>query len=290
MTTIIVHDKGEPWDSGLPSLRQKLRCPPGIIDVGHFAVNVRGFIALRLRTSKTIELRLRPSIVKPIALVKAAEILGESGAARVLVVSDDDGEHFLSGTYHSITHFVHRASRMQARRQDDFIAHRYPLGAVADDPEFGPVLAAWQAARGRKSADLLRLVKEASAARCLEVAPNHESDRLIIGAVGEGYCLYGKVWKSIAIGGRFEDMPDPEYAQWAAKGYREAARLGEPIAEDVTATLFVPPHGRVRLSYRRMILPLGGRGRPRLLLGATLGQTVTHLGFEARDKRRNVVQ
>ena len=75
-------------------------------------------------------------------------------------------------------------------------------------------------------------MREASCGRYLEVVPQDGASRLVLDAVGDGYSLYGNGWKSVAVGGRFEDMPDFEYAQWAAQAYREAFRSGQPIFED----------------------------------------------------------
>ena len=94
----------------------------------------------------------------------------------------------------------------------------------------------------------------------------------------------------MAVGGRFEDMPDYEYARWAAQAYREAFRTGQPIFEDITAVVRLLRTGRLLLTYRRVILPVGGGEHPTVLLGATLDQRVTHLSLGAGDEFGDVLQ
>jgi hypothetical protein len=109
-------------------------------------------------------------------------------------------------------------------------------------------------------------------------------------AVGDGYSLYGNGWKSVAVGGLFEDMPDFEYACWAAQAYREAFRTAQPVFEDVAATVRLRHAGLLRLQYRRVILPIGSGEQPTLLLGATLQQSVRRLSLGADDELRDILQ
>ena len=94
----------------------------------------------------------------------------------------------------------------------------------------------------------------------------------------------------MAVGGLFEDMPDFEYARWAAQAYREAYRTGEPIFEEVSAAVRLLRRGRLRLTYRRVILPVGSGEHPTRLLGATLDQRVTQLPLGADDEFGDVLQ
>ena len=125
----------------------------------------------------------------------------------------------------------------------------------------------------------MEAVREASCARYLAVDPRDGAAKLVLDAVGEGYSLYGNGWKSVAVGGRFEDMPDYQYACRAAQAYREAFRSGQPIFEDVSAVVQLLSAGPLLLKYRRAILPIGSGERPSLLLGATLNQSVTRLSL-----------
>jgi hypothetical protein len=134
----------------------------------------------------------------------------------------------------------------------------------------------------------MEAVREASRGRYLEVDPQDGASKLVLGVVGEGYSLYGNGWKSGAVGGIFEDMPDFDYARRAAQAYREVFRTGQPIFEDVTAVVQLLRTGPLLLKYRRVILPIGGE-QPALLLGATLDQQVTHLPVGAGNELGDVL-
>ena len=81
----------------------------------------------------------------------------------------------------------------------------------------------------------MQAVREVSCGRYLVVVPRDRVPRARLGTVGKGYSLYGYGWKSVAVGGQFEDMPDYVYARRAAQAYRDAFRTGQPIFEDITA-------------------------------------------------------
>src|SRR5262249_30713732 len=115
------------------------------------------------------------------------------------------------------------------------------------------------AACGRRTGPLLEAVREASGGRYLEVAPRDGAAKLVMAAVGDGYSLYGNGWKSVAVGGLFEDMPDYEYGCWAAQAYREAVRTARAFFGGRCAPLRSPRGaGGARLRARN---PADRQGR-----------------------------
>jgi hypothetical protein len=292
MTTTIIDAHGKVWDGVSSSLRGKLRCSlagPALLD---FAVGDRGFVVLRRCGRRAIEVCHRPSVAKPMALLTAVEWLDRRDWDRI-VLQPWPGEqqaHFIGEPADAMQYLIGLASAAQSTRQQDFHAHRHAPAAIATDAAMARIQDAWRASRGVKTRGLLEAATEASCGRYLGVIPQDGASRLVMDAVGNGYTLYGRGWKSIAVGGRFEDMPDYEYGQWAAQGYRDAFRAGHPIFEDVTATVRLGGPGRLRLTYQRAILPIGGGPHPTLLLGATLNQQVTHLAVEPRDEFGDVLQ
>jgi hypothetical protein len=292
MTTTIIDAGGRLWDGVSPSLRRKLRCSlaaPALLDI---AVGDRGFVVLRCCGRGAVEVRYRPSRAKPMALLTAVQWLDRPDWSRI-VLRPWPGEqpaHFMGEPADAIAYLIGPASAAQSTRRMDFQARRHPPAAIARNAAFGRIQEAWRAAHGAKDRGLMEAVIEASCGRYLEVIPQGGGARLVMDTVGNGYTLYGQGWKSIAVGGRFEDMPDYEYGQWAAHGYRQAFRSGQPIFEDVTAAVRLRRPGRLRLTYQRVILPLGGGDHPTLLLGATLNQRVTHLAVEPEEGFGDVLQ
>jgi hypothetical protein len=249
-----------------------------------------GGVALRRRRSGAIEIRYRPHSVKPMAVLRVVQLVDE--CERVVLVpgfADRDGQ-LICRCGAAIERLTRLTSEAQSTRRCDFHARRYERKTAADDAAFGPVYGAWRAAHGRRNRDLLEAVRDASRGRYLEVAPRDGATKLVMAAVGNGYSLYGNGWKSVAVGGLFEDMPDFEYACWAAHAYREAFRTAQPIFEDVAAIVRLRHAGPLRLEYRRVILPIGDGEHPTLLLGATLQQSVTRLPLRADHEPGDVLQ
>ena len=92
----------------------------------------------------------------------------------------------------------------------------------------------------------------------------------IITQQGLGYRIYDRSYMRTAIGTRIEDDPNVEYGRWVAQGLREAVREQRPLVEDVNAAL-VGPSGRRRVSYRRILLPLGDQcGSPAVITASRL--------------------
>lgn len=251
---------------------------------GDVAVEDEGGVALRRCRSGAVEIRYRPNAAKPMAVLKAVELLEE--AQRVVLVpgfTDRDGQ-LISDRAAAIERLTRLTGEAQSTRTCDFRSRRHEHSAAISDAAFGPVYAAWRAANGVKDRKLLEAMRDASRGRYMEVVPRNGAAKLVMATVGDGYSLYGNGWKSVAVGGLFEDMPDFEYACWAAQAYREAFRTAQPIFEDVAATVRLRQAGPLLLEYRRMIVPVGSNEQPTLLLGATLLQSVRRPPFGAGDK------
>jgi hypothetical protein len=259
-------------------------CPEGADDG---AALEKGCVALRPCRNGTVEVRFHPGLVKPLALLRAVQWLDDHDCNRCVLGPGIDGRPVtVLPRLEAIGRIIAWAEDAQSRRRGDFKALRHPWGAPTTDAHLGQIQDAWQASRGTRRHALMAAVREASCGRYLEIVPHDGASRLEIGAVGDGYSLYGRGWRSVAVGGRFEDMPDYAYAQWAAQAYRDAHRAGAPIVEDVAAIVRLPGAPALRLTYRRVIMPLGD-----VLLGATLGQTIDSvLGLEAGDEAGDVLQ
>src|SRR5215813_4677623 len=254
------------------------------------AVEDNGGVALRRRRSGAMEVRFRPNSVKPMAVLRVVKMLER--CERVVLVPGfaNRDEQLISHCAAAIERLTQLTNEAQTSRARDFSSRRHWREAAAADLAFGPVHQAWCAARGRRSHHLLEAVRDASGGRYLAIFPREAATKLVMAAVGNCYSLYGKGWKSIAVGGLFEEMPDFEYACWAAQAYREAFRTAQPVFEDVAATVRLRHAGLLRLQYRRAILPLGSGEQPTLLLGATLQQSVRRLSLGADDELCDVLQ
>jgi hypothetical protein len=288
MDTTIIDAGGDAWDVASPFLHETL----GGTNTGSSPVDRAlsfGFVVLYRHPFHLIEVSFRPNLVKPVALVEATYWLADQACNRIDIECGAAAQkRSFSDPAMAIAYLMNLPETAGGARKHDFQSQRHASGAVASDASFGSIYEAWRATPGIKNQRLMEAVREASRGRYLEVDPQDGASKLVLGAVGEGYSLYGNSWKSGAVGGRFEDMPDFDYARRAAQAYREAFRTGQPIFEDVTAVVHLLRTGPLLLRYRRAILPIGGGDQPALLLGATLNQQVTHLPVGAVDELGNV--
>lgn len=277
MTTKIIDGRGQ------------VRDWPASTDV---AVKDMGCVAFRRYGCRSLEVLYSPSALTPMALLTAVDLLNGADLERITLASwtNDWQKCRFDNSAAAIKHLFAEPTKPEAARTRDFLSQRYALRAVTGDSVFGPIYEAWLTNPGSKGQSLMASVREASSGRYLEVDPGNDASKLVLDAVGEGYSIYGDGWKSVAVGGRFEDMPDYEYACRAAQGYREVFRTGQPIFEDITAIVHLLRAGRLLLKYRRVILPIGSGERPALLLGATLNQSVTRFDLGARDELGDVLQ
>ena len=284
-------------DTGLATMRTTIVDGRGRVRNGSawadIAIEDKGCVALRSHGDRAIEIRYRPGAVKPRALLRTVQLLDGTRKwdRHVLMAWIEDWQTTLIGSRTAaIEHLMGLVTDTQSTRKRDFLSQRHAASAAMRDPAFARLQDAWQSARGRKRQGLMQAVREASRGRYLEVAPQQGASRLVLDAVGDAYSLYGNGWRSMAVGGRFEDMPDFEYARWAAQAYREAFRTGQPVFEDVSAVVRLLRTGRLLLTYKRVILPVGRGEHPTMLLGATLDQRVTHLPLGADDEFGDVLQ
>ena len=261
-------------------------------DPAGIAIRNKEWVVIRRRGGAAPEVWYCPKFAADLALLRAVERLDRDRADRMVLHAclSEGLPPFVSEFNDGLAHLMRLAMAEQGRRRGDFMAARHALDRVARDADFGRLYEAYRKAGALRTRDLMETVREASRARYLEVDPRDGAARLVLSAVGPSYSIYGRGWKSNAVGNRFEDMPDYEYATWAATTYRDAFRLRMPIFEDVSAIVRMPFAQPLQLTYRRAVLPLGGGNEPSVLLGATLGQSVSRLALGAGQEGRDIVQ
>ncbi len=78
---------------------------------------------------------------------------------------------------------------------------------------------------------------------------------LVLTEIGDGFPDNMKDFLDASLGRRIDEQPDPIYARYCRDAYGTAADTEQPLLEEVDALLMLPGHGRVRRTYRRLILP-----------------------------------
>jgi hypothetical protein len=250
-------------------------------------------IAVRRDRRRSVEFRFHPSTVSERALLRAVDAMRDSRPGTQITLAalhGDEQKHTFNDPAAAIAMAMRLFADARHSRTARFLFKRLPAEHIAQDPGFGAILEVWRARRESASQRLTEVIRSSSQGRYLEVDPLDGASKLILRTIGEGYSLYGNGWKSGALGGRFEDMPDFAYARAAAEAYREAFRTNQPVFEEVTALVQMLRTGLLLLTYRRAILPVGDRPRRHRLLGATLDQRVRRLAFGTGDELGDVLQ
>ena len=242
---------------------------------------------------RALEFGFYPDTVSARAVLQAVEIIRDSRPGTHITLAplgDGRQKRAFNDQPAAITMMMGFFAEARSSRNPRFLYERLPADRIAQDAGFGAIDEAWRTQPGRADQRLMEAVRASSSGRYLEVDPQDGATRLILRAVGAGYSLYGNGWKSGAVGERFEDMPDSDYARAAADAYREVFRTGQPVFEDVTALVHMMRTGPLLLTYRRVILPIGSGARPLRLLGATLDQRVRRLAFGTNAESGDVLQ
>ena len=153
------------------------------------AVEDKGCVALRRRGDRAVEIRYRPSTVKPRALLRTVQLLGGSGDREhhILQAWDTDWQTALVGNRAAaIEHLMGLTTDAQSTRKRDFLSQRHASSAAAKDAAFGRLHEAWRTARGVKDQGLMEAVREVSCGRYLEVVPQNGASRLDPGRCRRG--------------------------------------------------------------------------------------------------------
>ena len=145
---------------------------------------------------------------------------------------------------------------------------RRPL-RLASMPESCPLLhaiRAWDGIDSNKMGDLEPLLHNALNGRYAWVERETRMSPLVLTEIGNGFPDNMKDFLDASLGRRIDEQPDPIYARYCREAYGTAADTEKPLLEEVDALLMLPGHGRVRRTYRRLILPFKpSLGRLRLL-------------------------
>lgn len=255
----LVDDQGEFWRWGDRSLNRQLQTSADPITLWPFCVRNLGFVGLD-RSHRKLRLRLRPAKVSTTAIAGLLYWLFDHPPETAVLSQWDDGWH---------DEIIGGPERLVCRLLAMQVVAAEPAGTWFDRRAVDPS----SLSAGHPIRELIGLWKASaldSEARAAELCdrlfggtftivrrnPDHAH---IITQQGLGYRIYDRSYMRSAIGTRIEDDPNVEYGRWVAQGLREAVREQRPLVEDVNAAL-AGPGGRRRVSYRRILLPLGNRG------------------------------
>ena len=273
----IIDDDGSVWERPFQRIKQLLCCELNDSKFANYAIKNLGFVHIRT-TRHGLIISLRPRVTHPVAFAAAVYLLSDFPNERVVISTLDDSCNYFVGRGRddAVKRLVDEMTRTEATTSFDFLRRPRRIEQVPRDSSLAELMACW--ARGTTTFDAERLspvFQNILRGRFALLAPQSDGHTLIIQDWGYGFHSYDDRWLAIARGLRFEDQPDYRYGCAAAGAYRGVLRSGQPVLEDIDAVVNKPRHGRQRVQYTRLILPIRTpRGETRLLSASLMDPTI----------------
>ncbi|WP_456772086.1 hypothetical protein [Bradyrhizobium sp. USDA 4369] len=224
--------------------------------------------------SRSARIRLRPRTVCGVSIAAALYFIADKAMERIIVVKagDDVVERMFPKAGQAMAYIEDEVARARLHLSPVFRSRELPITALAREAEPLAVLfMRWlECDRTSDSADLKGLLDLHSLQRFVIIEP--VDGRLIFAEIGSGFESFGRTWQQHAPGLPLEEQPDYHYGQWVRGVYDHVLRTGRPLFDDVDAVIRRPHRNdRLRVHYRRLILPCGSIGStPARLVGASL--------------------
>lgn len=269
---IIIDDHGAVWQAPFHGLRVAVGCDAGIDVFVRYAIKNLGFIRLQQKP-RGLVVALRPSAANPVAFASAIFLISDLRSQRVI----------LSCLHNSWVHVLCRDSaeardkllcamdQAEDARERSFLRERRDLDEAPSNTSISRLLNLWSNCQGAFDDEQLTTVLcNVLPSRFALLSTRSDSETLIIENWGYGAGSFRRNWLGMCRGLQFENQPDYRYGRAAAVAYREVVRSGEPLFDRVDALTNNAGHGKKRIQYHRLILPLRRRDKQTWLLSTSL--------------------
>jgi hypothetical protein len=274
--SLVFDGSGRTWVGGSLALRSQVGCGAPYDNLTDYVVRNMGYVEVGAR-GPSLHVRLRPSVVQPMALAAALYWVADRRASRVLVswLGPDGWSHEVSATRSEATQrLTDLALTMERVTSDEFQFQQRDLEGLP--AQLKALLEQWRAHPTFDRERLAQAMEGEAQGRYILVKhiPSASRPELLVEECGRGL-MYNDAFRAHAVGERFEDQPNYHYGRRAAEAYLHVASSGVPRFEEVTATMFWPQRGRIRHNYARLILPYSqDDGSSLLLCASVLGSTI----------------
>lgn len=259
----LISPEGSWLTTGSPEANARIGYDDPDFDAAGFAVRNQGFIQVIFRGPAAVQIRLHPDQVSPGAVASLADrstAFSTAAVELVYLTQQWNSEQFIG-----VDGAKQRIAELCAAPAADPSRPRYvstpqdvrPLYRDYDNP-LKLLLQKWRVSFRRFSDNVIPFaVQHGIFSRMMIVGVKKKEADPVIRYVGEGFSiLWGEETTFRAVGGKLVDLPDKEYANWAAQFYKETASTGEPRFDVVDALLPSAPRGP-RIRYARLLLPWG---------------------------------
>ncbi len=275
MRTLLIDDSGNLSDSASPVLRANLNAWGVGNDFLDYCIRNLGFVAVAANDS-SVRLKLRPSIVSPIAFAGLMYWLGEHMGKRVMLsVLDGEWSHrMIATTRDAMADIAILVRSAQFNRANDFLSRpRDPVSLPESNPLRTLVrlqVELTEAYSRGQIAKVLGAADERLRGRYTISTADGNLSNLIMGHVGDGHAHEANFWLKRSIGQRMRDLADTALGAWTTEAHTEVAKTGQLRLDDLDLVIEWPDQGRQRYVYQRLLMPLQHSADGHAVLCATL--------------------
>jgi hypothetical protein len=285
MRTLLIDDSGTLTDSASPALRADLSALGTGSDFTDYCIRNLGFVAVASNDT-SVHVRLRPTVVSPIAFAGLMYWLGENMGKRVMLsVLDGEWSHrMIANTRDAMASIPVLVRAAQFDRGHDFLARPRDPMTLPNAHPFRALLRlhkelAHAFSNNQKSA-LFTIADDRLHGRYTISTADGNLSNLIMGHVGDGHASAANYWLKRSIGQRMSDLPDTALGSWTTEAHLDVAKSGRIRLDDLDLVIEWPNEGRQRYVYQRLLLPLQHDADGHAVLCATFSDRSINLRAE----------
>ncbi len=272
MKVFLIDDQGEIWPASTRQLREAFDSPYSGGEFLDYAVANLGFVAVHVHGT-SCHVRIRPALLGDLSAASVHRWLEQSRSLRVVVtwLGDDWSSELIGSIAAARRRIDELVDAWRHARPGDFLSSTVPAARLDATSLLGRIGREWPQLCGPAARDeLMGLLRSILGERYVLVRRDPGSGRVIFQEFGRSIFAHYETWRTCAVGAPMEEQPDRSYGQWTARAYQDAFAISEPVVADVDAIVRWPHAGRVRMRYKRVLVPLLSATDPHCLLGGSL--------------------
>lgn len=271
MSLQLIDDHGQEWSGGSRKLREAFDSPYSGGEFVDYAVTNLGFVAIHGYGS-SCQVRLRPSLITDVCWRAVRRWLSGASAERVVVTwfESEWAYELIRNGDSAVRRIEGLIATAGSARPADFLSRSIPVDELHPTSPLGEIVRNWpEYAVPSGQQALMQLLQATLGSRYIVVKRSETRDKIVFKEVGAGLFSEYETWRNCAIGAPMEEMPDRAYGRWAARCYDNALQTNQPQIDDVDAIVRWPHAGRMRLRYKRVIVPINTATDSPMLLGGS---------------------
>ena len=272
MSLQLIDDQGQVWDGSSRQLRHAYDSPYSGGEFSDYAVVNLGFIATNVY-GHSAQIRLRPNFTADAAFDSLYRWLLGRRFDRVVITWLGEGwnNEMLRSNQAALIRLDDLIEVAKRDRPDEFLSRNISEPTVRDPEAMQSLFKNWpQLSANLNEAELRKLLEPLLGPRYVVVKGQRDAKNLVFSEFGGGIFANYEVWRSCAVGAPIQEQPDRLYGRWVADAYKDAVLMNSPRLDQVDAIVRWPQEGRLRMRYKRLIVPIKVSDQEVYLLGGSV--------------------